>query len=300
MIPFYIFYSMFGFQRIGDLAWAAGDMQARGFLIGATYGRTTLNGEGLQHQDGHSHLVASTIPNCVSYDPTFSYEVAVIVREGMRRMYQEQENVFYYVTTLNENYAHPEMPKNCEEGIISGMYLFQPAKASKSKKKPVSVQLLGCGSILNEVIAAAELLEKDFKVVSDIWSVTSFNELARDGQNADRANMLNPEAKVKQSYVASCLTGHEGPVIASTDSVKAYAEQIRGYVPGSYTVLGTDGFGRSDSRENLRRFFEIDRYFVALAALKALADEGKITAKQVSKAIKLYNIDINKPNPLFS
>ncbi len=300
MIPFYIFYSMFGFQRIGDLAWAAGDMQARGFLIGATYGRTTLNGEGLQHQDGHSHLVASTIPNCVSYDPTFGYEVAVIVREGMRRMYQEQENVFYYITTLNENYVHPEMPKNCEDGIISGMYLLQQARASKAKKKPVTVQLLGCGSILKEVIAAADLLEKDFKVVSDIWSVTSFNELARDGQEASRANMLNPEAKSKQSYVASCLADHEGPVIASTDHVKAYAEQIRAYLPGSYTVLGTDGFGRSDSRENLRRFFEIDRYFVVVAALKALADEGKIPTKQVSKAIKLYNIDINKPNPLFS
>jgi pyruvate dehydrogenase E1 component len=300
MIPFYIFYSMFGFQRIGDLAWAAGDMQARGFLIGATYGRTTLNGEGLQHQDGHSHVFASTIPNCVSYDPTYGYEVAVIVREGMRRMYQEQENVFYYITTLNENYVHPEMPKNCEEGIINGMYLLKEGKKSKAKTKPARAQLLGCGSILKEVIAAAELLEKDFKIVSDIWSVTSFNELARDGMNVTRENLLNPEKKAKESYVASCLEGREGPVIASTDHIKAYAEQIRAYVPARFSVLGTDGFGRSDSRENLRRFFEIDRHFVVLATLKALAEEGTISAKQVSKAIKLYNIDINKPNPLLS
>jgi len=300
MIPFYIFYSMFGFQRIGDLAWAAGDMQARGFLIGATYGRTTLNGEGLQHQDGHSHLFASTIPNCISYDPTYGYEVAVIIREGMRRMYHEQENVFYYVTTLNENYVHPEMPKNCEEGIINGMYLLKESKPVKGKKKVIKAQLLGCGAILNEVIAAAELLEKDFGVVSDIWSVTSFNELARNGMNTTRDNLLNPESKEKESYVSSCLVERQGPVIASTDHIKAYAEQIRAYVPGSYTVLGTDGFGRSDSRENLRRFFEVDRYFVVLATLKALADQGAMTAKQASKAIELYNIDINKPNPLLS
>ena len=299
MIPFYIFYSMFGFQRIGDLAWAAGDMQARGFLIGATYGRTTLNGEGLQHQDGHSHVFASTIPNCISYDPAYAYEMAVIIRDGMKRMYQNQENVFYYVTSLNENYQHPEMPKNSEEGIIKGMYLLQGAKQSKAKKKPNKVQLLGCGSILNEVLAAAELLEKDFKVVADIWSVTSFNELARDGMTTTRHNLLNPEDKVKVSYVSECLSD-DSPVIASTDHIKAYAEQIRAYVPASYSVLGTDGFGRSDSRENLRRFFEIDRHFIVVAALKALSDEGKITNKQVSKAIKLYNIDVNKPNPLFS
>ncbi|MCW9000247.1 MAG: pyruvate dehydrogenase (acetyl-transferring), homodimeric type, partial [Kangiellaceae bacterium] len=301
MIPFYIYYSMFGFQRIGDLAWAAGDMQARGFLIGATFGRTTLNGEGLQHQDGHSHLLASTIPNCVSYDPTFGYELALIVRDGMRRMYEEQENVFYYITTLNENYVHGEMPKGAEEGIIKGMYLLQQGKKSKAKKKPARVQLLGCGAILHEVIAAAELLEKDFNVVSDIWSVTSFNELARDGQAATRENLFNPEAKkATLSYVEECLAGQEGPVIASTDSMKSYAEQIRAYVPGRYSVLGTDGFGRSDSRENLRRFFEVDRFYVAIAALKALADEGVISTKEVSKAIKLYNIDVNKPNPLFS
>ncbi len=300
MIPFYIFYSMFGFQRIGDLAWAAGDMQARGFLIGATYGRTTLNGEGLQHQDGHSHVFASTIPNCVSYDPTYGYEMAVILRDGMRRMYQEQENVFYYVTSLNENYVHPEMPKNCEDGIISGMYLLKKGKASKGKNKALRVQLLGCGSILNEVIAAAELLEKDFKINSDIWSVTSFNELAREGMAVARHNLLHPEAKPKESYVTQCLAGQEGPVIASTDHIRAYAEQIRAYVPAHYKVLGTDGFGRSDSRENLRRFFEIDRHFVVVAALKALSDEGVIEAKLVSKAIKLYKIDINKPNPIVS
>jgi len=300
MIPFYIFYSMFGFQRIGDLAWAAGDMQARGFLIGATFGRTTLNGEGLQHQDGHSHVVAATIPNCVSYDPSYGYEVAVIIRDGMRRMYEEQENVFYYVTTLNENYVHPEMPKDCEDGIINGMYLLQESKTVKSKKRANKVQLLGCGSILKEVLAAADLLEKDFKIVSDIWSVTSFNELARDGMQSTRSDLLKPEGKPKESYVASCLSGREGPVIASTDHIKAYAEQIRAYVPGSYTVLGTDGFGRSDSRENLRRFFEIDRYFVVVATLKALADEGTVPLKQVSKAIKLYDIDVNKSNPSFS
>ena len=301
MIPFYIYYSMFGFQRIGDLAWAAGDMQARGFLIGATFGRTTLNGEGLQHQDGHSHLIANTIPNCVSYDPTFGYELALIIRDGMRRMYEDQENVFYYISTLNENYVHDEMPKGCEEGIIKGMYLLKEGKKSKAKKQPPRVQLLGSGAILHEVIAAAELLEKDFKVTSDIWSVTSFNELARDGAAATRENLVNPEAKKPvQSYVKQCLSGQQGPVIASTDSMKAYADQIRAFVPGRYTVLGTDGFGRSDSRENLRRFFEVDRYYVAVAALKALADEGTISAKEVSKAIKLYNIDVNKPNPLFS
>lgn len=301
MIPFYIYYSMFGFQRVGDLAWAAGDMQARGFLIGATFGRTTLNGEGLQHQDGHSHILANTIPNCVSYDPTFGYELALIIRDGMRRMYEEQENVFYYISTLNENYEHPEMPADCEEGIIKGMYLFKKGKTSKAKKKPARVQLLGSGPILHEVIAAAALLEKDFKVISDIWSVTSFNELARDGADTVRRNLLNPESKKPQkSFVEQCLSGHDGPVIASTDSMKAYADQIRAYVPGRYAVLGTDGFGRSDSRDNLRRFFEVDRFYVVVAALKSLADEGVISAKEVSKAIKLYNIDVNKPNPLLS
>ncbi len=301
MIPFYIYYSMFGFQRIGDLAWAAGDMQARGFLIGATFGRTTLNGEGLQHQDGHSHILASTIPNCISYDPTFGYELALIVRDGMRRMYEEQENVFYYISTLNENYPHDEMPKGCEDGIIKGMYLLKEGKKSKAKTKPPRVQLLGSGAILHEVIAAAGLLKDDFGVEADIWSVTSFNELARDGQEVTRKNLMAPEEKKPaQSYVAQCLAKQEGPVIASTDSMKAYAEQIRAFVPARYSVLGTDGFGRSDSRENLRRFFEVDRYYVTVAAIKALADEGIINAKEVTKALKRYNIDVNKPNPLFS
>jgi len=259
-----------------------------------------LNGEGLQHQDGHSHILAGTIPNCISYDPTFAYELALIVRDGMRRMYEEQQNIFYYITTLNEHYVHEAMPEGCEEGIIKGMYLLKGASKSKAKKQPPRVQLLGCGAILHEVIAAAELLENDFNVTADIWSVTSFNELARDGANVTRNNLLNPEGESQLSYVEQCLAKQQGPVIASTDSIKAYAEQIRAYVPQRYSVLGTDGFGRSDSRENLRRFFEVDRYYVAVAALKALADEGTINAKEVSKAIKLYNIDINKPNPLFS
>jgi pyruvate dehydrogenase E1 component len=300
MIPFYIFYSMFGFQRIGDLAWAAGDMQARGFLIGATYGKTTLNGEGLQHQDGHSHLVASTIPNCVSYDPAFSYEIVVIIQEGMRRMYEEQENVFYYVTTLNENYCHEEMPKNTKEGILKGMYLLKSSSLKKITKKSLMVQLMGSGAILNEVIAAADLLKKDFKIHSDIWSVTSFNELARDGQKVTRHNLLHPDSPAQISYVETCLKEKNGPVIVSTDNIKSYAEQIRAYIPQAYTVLGSDGFGRSDSRENLRRFFEIDRYFVVLAALKALFDENKVDQKLLNKAIKLYSIDIHKPNPLLS
>jgi pyruvate dehydrogenase E1 component len=298
MIPFYIFYSMFGFQRIGDLAWAAGDMQARGFLLGATFGRTTLNGEGLQHQDGHSHLLASTIPNCISYDPAFGYELAIIIQEGLKRMYEKQESVFYYISTLNENYIHPEMPKGCEEGVIKGMYLLTEAK--KSKAKTPKVQLLGSGAILNEVIAAAELLEKDFKVSADIWSVTSFNELTRDGHEVTRQNRLNPQAKTKQvSFVEKCLAKRQGPVIAATDSMKVYADQIRAYVPASYHVLGTDGFGRSDSRENLREFFEVDRHYVVLAALNALVEEGELTAKDVTKAIKLYKIDTKKTNPLW-
>ncbi|NVJ51145.1 MAG: pyruvate dehydrogenase (acetyl-transferring), homodimeric type [Gammaproteobacteria bacterium] len=296
MIPFYIYYSMFGFQRIGDLAWMAGDMQARGFLIGATAGRTTLNGEGLQHQDGHSHILASTIPNCVSYDPTFAYELAVIVRDGMRRMYEEQENVFYYLTTMNENYAQPAMPKDAEEGIIKGMYLLRPG--AKAKKGSARVQLLGSGTILREVEAAAELLKADWKVDADIWSVTSFNELRRDGLTADRHNLLQPEGKALKAYVAECLEGQSGPVIAATDYMKVYADQIRNWVPGTYKVLGTDGFGRSDSRANLRNFFEVDRHYITVAALMALAEDGEIDRKQVAKALKKYNIDVNKPNPL--
>jgi pyruvate dehydrogenase E1 component len=292
MIPFYIFYSMFGFQRIGDLAWAAGDSRARGFVLGATAGRTTLNGEGLQHEDGHSHLMSATIPNCVSYDPTFSYELAVIIQEGMRRMVQNQEDVYYYITLMNENYSHPEMPKGSEAGILKGMYSF-----SKSKAKGPKVQLMGSGVILREVIAAAELLEKDWGVSPDVWSVTSFTELRREGLDAERWNMLNPEKKQKQSYVAECLSGAEGPVISSTDYMKSFADQIRNFIPQRFVSLGTDGYGRSDSREALRSFFEVDRYYVVLAALKALADEGKLPASKAAEAIKKYNIDISRPNP---
>ena len=283
MIPFYIYYSMFGFQRVGDLAWAAGDMLARGFLLGGTAGRTTLNGEGLQHQDGHSHLQAALIPNCVSYDPTFAYELAVIIQDGMRRMYVNQENVFYYVTVMNENYAHPAMPKGAEEGIIKGMYLFRGAGGGKSGAGKATVQLLGSGTILREVIAAAELLKKDFGVASDIWSVTSFNELRRDGLDCERWNRLHPEAKPHDSHVGKCLAGRGGPVIAATDYIKSYADQIRAFVPGHYVVLGTDGFGRSDTRKKLRHFFEVDRFHIAVAALKALSDEGTLGKNEVSK-----------------
>ena len=292
MIPFYIFYSMFGFQRIGDLAWAAGDSRARGFVLGATAGRTTLNGEGLQHEDGHSHLMSATIPNCVSYDPTFGYELAVIIQEGMRRMVQNQEDVYYYITLMNENYSHPEMPKGSETGILKGMYAF-----SKSKAKGPKVQLMGSGVILREVIAAAEMLEKDWGVSPDVWSVTSFTELRREGLDAERWNMLNPEKKPRLSYVAECLSGAEGPVISSTDYMKSFADQIRNFVPQRFVSLGTDGYGRSDSREALRSFFEVDRYYVVLAALKALADEGKLPASKAAEAIKKYKIDTSRPNP---
>ena len=295
MIPFYIFYSMFGFQRIGDLAWAAGDSRARGFLLGATAGRTTLNGEGLQHEDGHSHLLAATIPNCVAYDPTFAYELAVIMQDGLRRMVQEQEDVFYYLTLMNENYSHPEMPKGVEQGIIKGIYSLKQSKA-----KGIKVQLMGSGVILREVIAAAELLEQDWGVSADIWSVTSFNELRREGLDVHRWNMLHPEEKQKKSYVEQCLAKAEGPVIASTDYNKAFADQIRAFVPQRFVTLGTDGFGRSDSREALRRHFEVDRHYVVLAALKALADEGKLPASKAAEAIKKYAIDVNKPNPLLA
>ncbi len=294
MIPFYIYYSMFGFQRIGDLAWAAGDIQARGFLLGGTAGRTTLNGEGLQHQDGQSHLHASFIPNCISYDPTFSYEVAVIIHYGMKRMYERQENVFYYLTLMNENYVHPEMPKGAEEGIVKGMYLLQTGAA---KSKAPRVQLLGSGTILREVIAAAELLKKDWGVESDIWSAPSINELRREALDCSRWNMLHPEATPRIPYVTACLKNQSGPAIAATDYMKSYADQIREFVPGRYVALGTDGFGRSDSRKQLRKFFEVDRHFVTLAALKALADEATIKAGVVSDAIKKYDIDPEKDNP---
>jgi pyruvate dehydrogenase E1 component len=296
MIPFYIYYSMFGFQRVGDLCWAAADMQARGFLMGGTSGRTTLAGEGLQHQDGHSHLAASTIPNCVAYDPTFSYELAVILHDGLRRMYAEQENVYYYITVMNENYAHPAMPKGAEEGILNGMYLLKEGSGGKSKK--ARVQLLGCGTILREVMAAAELLEADFGVSADIWSVTSFNVLRRNGMDADRWNMLHPEQKEpRASHVGESLGDRTGPVVASTDYMRSFAEQIRPWVPGRYVTLGTDGFGRSDTRAQLRKFFEVNRHYVAVAALKALADEGRVPVGRVGEAIKKYGIDPQKPNP---
>lgn len=297
MIPFYVFYSMFGFQRIGDLAWAAGDMQARGFLIGGTAGRTTLAGEGLQHQDGHSLLVASTIPNCVAYDPCFSYEMAVIIQDGMRRMVQEQENVYYYITAMNETYLMPAMPKGAEEGILKGMYSFSSHKAKKAQPK---AQLFGSGTILREVIEAAELLAKDWDVSADVWSVTSYNELAREARDCERWNMLNPSKKARISYVEQALKGCEGPVISASDYVRNVAEQIRGFVPMSYTVLGTDGYGRSDTRKKLRRHFEVNSHYVVLATLKTLADEGTIPAAKVDDAIKQYGIDTNKPNPLYA
>ncbi|MBV7395550.1 pyruvate dehydrogenase (acetyl-transferring), homodimeric type [Mameliella sediminis] len=293
MIPFYIYYSMFGFQRIGDLAWAAGDSRARGFMLGGTAGRTTLNGEGLQHEDGHSHILAGTIPNCISYDPTFSYEVAVIVQHGLQRMFVDQEDVFFYLTLMNENYRHPEMPMGAEEGIIKGLYRFK--KTAKPAKKHVN--LMGSGTILVQAIKAAEMLEEDFGVTSDIWSATSFNELARDCQDVARHNRLNPFAEEKTSYVAQTLANVSGPIIAATDYMKNYAEQIRACVPGRYTVLGTDGFGRSDSRVNLRRFFEVDANHIAAAAMVDLFREGLVSEKDLEAALKKYDIDGGKPNP---
>ena len=292
MIPFYIYYSMFGFQRVGDLAWAAGDSQAKGFLLGATAGRTTLNGEGLQHQDGHSHILASTVPNCVSYDPTYAYELAVILQDGLRRMYTEKENLFYYITLMNENYVHGAMPEGAEEGIRRGMYRLRDGG-----KHALRVQLLGAGTILREVEAAAAMLESDYGVSADIWSVTSFNQLRREGMEVERWNLLHPEAEQQRPWVWECLADTDGPVIASTDHMKLYADQIRPYVRRSYRVLGTDGFGRSDSREKLRYFFEVDRNFVVLATLKALADEGKIKPSVVSDAMKTFGIDADKPFP---
>ncbi|HRG17199.1 MAG TPA: pyruvate dehydrogenase (acetyl-transferring), homodimeric type, partial [Pseudomonadota bacterium] len=298
MLPFFIFYSMFGMQRVGDLAWLAGDMRARGFLLGATSGRTTLNGEGLQHEDGHSHLLASAIPNCKSYDPTFAFEVAVILQDGMRRMLTDQEDCYYYITLMNENYAHPEMPAGAAEGVIRGMYLLRDA--GKAKKNELRVQLMGSGTILREVIAAAELLEKDFGVKSDIHSCPSFNELRRDGADVERWNRLHPEAEPRKAWVTAQLEGRDGPAIAATDYVRQYADQVRAYLPRgmAYTVLGTDGFGRSDTRANLRRFFEVDRHWIAHAAISALADEGKLKRSDVAKAIKRYGLDVEKANPM--
>ena len=303
MLPFFIFYSMFGMQRIGDLAWLAGDMRCRGFLLGATAGRTTLNGEGLQHEDGHSHLLAGAIPNCVSYDPTFAFEVAVILADGMRRMLTEQQDVYYYVTLMNENYAHPEMPEGAAEGIVKGMYLLKDAGApSKGKKAAPRAALLGSGTILREVIAAAELLEKDFGVACDVYSCPSFNELRRDGADVERWNRMNPEAKApRQAWVAQCLEGRGANVaVAASDYVRAFGEQVRAYLPKglSYTVLGTDGFGRSDTRANLRRFFEVDRFHIAHATVAALADEGQLMKAHVTKAMQLYGIDAGKANPV--
>lgn len=294
MIPFYIYYSMFGFQRVGDMAWMAGDQQARGFLLGATAGRTTLNGEGLQHEDGHSHILAGTVPNCISYDPTFAYEVAVILQDGIRRMYGEQENVFYYLTLMNESYAHPAMPAGAEEGIRKGIYKLETHAGNKAK-----VQLMSSGTIMNEVRKAAQILSEEYGVASDVYSVTSFNELARDGQACDRFNMLHPEAEVKVPYIAQVM-GTE-PVIAATDYMKNYADQVRAFIPAqSYKVLGTDGFGRSDSRENLRRHFEVNAGYVVVAALNELAKRGEVEKSVVAAAIKKFDIDTEKTNPLYA
>ena len=300
MIPFYIYYSMFGLQRVGDLAWLAGDMRARGFLLGGTAGRTTLNGEGLQHEDGHSHILAGTIPNCVSYDPTFAYEVVTIIRDGMRRMYEQQEDVYYYVTLMNENYPHPGLAdagEGAEQGILKGLYKL---KAGGKAKKGLRVQLMGSGTILREVIAAAELLKDDWGVSADLWSATSYNELRRDGMAAERWNLLHPTEPRRKSWVETCLEGNEGPVIASTDYMRNYADQVREHVQAAgrrYAVLGTDGFGRSDYRVKLRRFFEVDRFYVTVAALKALADEGTLKPAVVAEAIAKYGLDTERAAP---
>ena len=297
MIPFYICYSMFGLQRTMDLCWAAADQRARGFLIGGTAGRTTLNGEGLQHEDGHSLVLSSLIPNCLSYDPTFSFEVAVIMREGMRRMYQEQEDLFYYITVMNENYEHPEMPAGAERDILKGMYLLRRGQSSDTRPAAPRVQLLGCGTIFREVIAAAELLKNDWGVDADLWGCPSFTELAREGVDVQRWNMLNPLAKPRVSHVETCLGDTRGPIVAATDYVRLFAEQIRPFLNRRYVTLGTDGFGRSDTREKLRHFFEVDRRWVTVAALKALADDGTIERGKIAEAITRYGIDVNKPNP---
>jgi pyruvate dehydrogenase E1 component len=293
MIPFFTFYSMFGFQRVGDFIWAAGDMRARGFLIGATAGRTTLEGEGLQHQDGQSLLAASAVPTCRAYDPAFGYEMAVIIQDGLQRMFADEEDVFYYITAMNEKYVQPEMPAGVEAGILKGMYLYKKAQPGK-----LSVQLFGSGAILREVIAASEMLAAEFGVSADVWSVTSFNELHRDGLAVERFNLLHPDQEPKQSYLDTCLSDHPGPVVAATDYVRAYADQVRPYLSRSYSVLGTDGFGRSDTRERLRHFFEVDRYYVVVAALHALAKAGSIPMSKVTEAMKRYKIDPNKPNPM--
>jgi pyruvate dehydrogenase E1 component len=313
MLPFFIFYSCFGFRRIGDLIWAAGDQRTRGFLLGATAGRS-FAGEGLQHADGDSMLVAGVVPNCKSYDPTFSYEVAVILQDGIRRMLHEQEDVFYYITAMNENYTHPDIPGDCAEGIIKGMYLFRESgdgnrasstakarSASKSKSAAPRVQLLACGVVLREAIKAAELLDKEFGVKADVWSCPSFTELSRDGFACERWNRLHPDPKEqRKAYVAQCLEKHEGPVVAATDYVRAFADQVRAFVPHGrrFTVLGTDGYGRSDTRVNLLDFFEVNAHWIAHAATVSLAEEGVLTAKDVERAIKMWNLDPDKPNPI--
>ena len=293
MVPFYIYYSMFGFQRVGDFIWAAADSQARGFLVGGTAGRTTLAGEGLQHQDGHSHLLASTVPNCVAYDPTYAYELAVIVQDGLRRMYQEQENVFYYITCMNENYAHPAMPAGTASGILRGLYRVRAAGEGSLR-----ATLLGAGTILRYVLAAATLLESDYGVAVEVFSATSFSELRRNALNVERWNLMHPSDAPRESYVAQALAHSTGPFIASTDYMKTVADQIRGWIPGRYVVLGTDGFGRSDSRAELRRFFEVDRHFVVIATLNALADDGKLPPQWVTAAMKSFGIDPEKADPL--
>lgn len=285
-IPFYIFYSMFGFQRVGDLAWAAGDIRARGFLLGATSGRTTLEGEGLQHDDGHSHVLASVIPSCIAYDPAYAYEIAVIVQDGMRRMYQEQEDVFYYLTLINEKTAHPPMPEGAEAGILKGMYRLREGAPGE-----VRAQLLGSGAILGETLAAADLLQQDFGVAADVWSVTSYSELRRDGQETERWNRLHPLDAARQGFVETRLADTSGPVIAATDYMKAVAEQIRPFVGRRYVTLGTDGFGRSDTRQALRAFFEVDRHHIVLATLKALADDDVLPAERAAEAIRRYGLD---------
>jgi pyruvate dehydrogenase E1 component len=290
MLPFYIYYSMFGFQRVGDSAWQAGDMRARGFMLGGTAGRTTLNGEGLQHEDGQSHVQSSLIPNVRSYDPTFAYEVVTIVQHGMQRMLGEQRDEYFYLTLMNENYAHPDMPEGSADGIIKGMYLWRDA--GKPKKGELRVQLLGSGTILREVIAAADLLDKEFGIKADLWSCPSFTELARDGVDAERWNRMNPEAKSpRTAWITQQLQGRQGPAIAATDYVRTFANQVREFVPMRYSVLGTDGYGRSDTRANLRRHFEVDRFHVAHAAVAALAADGKLTPKDVARAIKVFGIE---------
>ncbi|MDE2273769.1 MAG: pyruvate dehydrogenase (acetyl-transferring), homodimeric type, partial [Gammaproteobacteria bacterium] len=294
LIPFFCFYSLFGWHRMMDLAWAAADSQARGFLVGGIAGRTTLEGEGLQHQDGHSQVMAANIPNCIPYDPCFAYEIAVIVQDGLRRMFKEQEHVYYYFPVMNENYPQPAMPKGVEEGIRRGLYLLRAGRGNAKLR----VQLMGSGTILREVLAAAELLEKDWNVAADVWSATSFTLLRRDGQDCVRWNLLNTGKDPRVPYVAQQLEKHPGPVVAASDYVRLFADQIREHVPRRFAVLGTDGFGRSDTREDLRHFFEVDRFHVVLAALKALADEGQLEAKKVTEAINKYSLNPEKPNPM--